>query len=223
MSKLLINFASRSRPIKMFNCLDNLREYSTLKNHSVLLKVDADDPETNTDAVRKKLQFYPECQVEWGLSGSKISAINRGIGAALESWHIIINLSDDQLFTVKGFDEIILHDMNESFTDGDGFLHYPDRSPMGHSVPTMSIMGRKYFERDGHIYHPEFESVYADNYAMAVAKKRGKYKFINNVIYNHLHYRWGLAEKDEQYERQDCKEMYAKDKIVFEKLMSKLV
>lgn len=222
MSKLLINLASRSRPIKFFNCLDNLRELSTLKNYTVLAKLDDDDPSTNIPGVRKKLQFYPEVQSEWGLSSSKINAINRSIGSVLESWNILINLSDDQLFTVKGFDEIIVNDMNESFTDGDGFLHYPDSSPMGQAVPTMSIMGRKYFERDGHVYHPEFFSVYADNYAMQVAIKRGRYRFINKIIYNHNHYRWGLTEMDEQYARQDNLGVYAKDKVVLNKLMAEL-
>jgi hypothetical protein len=222
MLKLLINFASRSRPIKMFNCLDNVRELSTLKNYSILLKLDEDDPDTNTAAVRKKLQFYPEVQTEWGYSKSKIDSINRGIGAALEPWTILLNFSDDQLFTVKGFDEIIVNDIRERFPDGDGFLHYPDSSPMGVRIPTMSIMGRKYFERDGFVYHPGFESVYADNYAMAVAQKREKYKFIDKPIYCHNHYLWNKTEIDQQYARQNSKEMYSKDHATFVRLMTEL-
>jgi hypothetical protein len=220
--RILVNFASRSRPIKFFNCLDNLRELSILKNYAVLAKLDEDDTETNTPAVRKKLQFYPECQVEWGLSSSKIHSVNRGIGTALESWGILVNLSDDQLFTIKGFDEIIANDMKEYFPDGDGFLHYPDSSPMGIRVPTMSIMGRKYYERDGYVYHNGFDSLYADNYAKAVAQKRGKYKFVNNLIYCHNHYIWNKAEIDQQYARQNSKEMYIKDGTTFKKLMNQL-
>lgn len=212
--RLLINFASRSRPIKMFNCLDNLREYSTLKDFSVLLKLDLDDPECNNIPVRKKLQFYPEVQTDWNYSTSKIHAINRGIGAALESWDILVNISDDILFIAKGFDEIITNDMKEFFPDGDGFLHYPD-SHAGKRVPVMSIMGKKYFERTNEVYYNKYLTWYADNDAMQVAKKLGKYKFIDKKIYDHYHPRNKKAEMDDQYRRTEDVSLRNKDRILF--------
>lgn len=212
--RFLINFASRSRPIKMFNCLDNLREYSSLKNYRVLLKLDVDDPESNIDAVRKKLKFYPEVQTEWGISSSKIDAINRGIGAALELWQILINFSDDQLFLVNGFDEIIANDMNEHFPDLDGFLHYPD-SFAGKKVPVMSIIGIKYFERTNEVYYSGYKSWYSDNDAMEVSKRLGKYKFVDKKIFDHFHPRAKKAKMDEQYIKSESPELKSKDRALF--------
>jgi hypothetical protein len=211
---ILINFASRSRPVKMFYCLENLRSFSTLYEYKVLLKLDLDDASCNNEATREGLKYFPECQIEWGYSESKVSAINRNIGSSLEMWDILINLSDDQLFTVKGFDEIIKHDMDLYFKDRDGFLHYPD-TKTGNKIPTMSIMGRKYFDRDGYVYHPSFLSVFADNFAMDVAKKRGKYMFLDKSIYIHKHPAYGLAEWDAQYKKTESKEFYQKDRETY--------
>lgn len=215
--RLLINFASRSRPLKFFNCLDNLRQFSTLKNYFVLAKCDSDDFDMNTHAVIKKLDFYPEVEMAWGYSSSKVAAINRDIDLKRHHFDILINFSDDQLFLVKGFDQIIVDDMKNHFPDTDGFLHYPD-SHTGSKIPTMSIMGRAYYERDMCVYEPNFENVYADNYAMDVAKKRGKYVFVNQSIYDHFHPVYKMTDWDEQYLKTDSKESFAKDRATYLKL-----
>lgn len=221
MMKLLINFASRTRPTKFFKCLDNLRAMSTMKNYLVLAKLDYDDITMNNPEVKEKIKYYPEVQIEWGISKNKVHAINRGIGVARDIWNILINLSDDQLFITKGFDRIITDDFEKYFVDKDGFIHYPDNYA-GEKIPVMSIMGRRYYERDFYVYHPDFISVYADNYAMEIAKRRGKYKFIHTRLFDHLHYRVGLSEKDEQYAKTDSREMYTKDSATFSKLKSQL-
>lgn len=215
--KILINFATRTRPTKFFKCLDNIREMSVMNNYLVLVKADNDDITMNNPEVRDRVRYYPEVQVEWGWSKNKVHAINRGVGAARTFWNILVNLSDDQLFVTKGFDKIITEDFEKYYPDKDAFLHYPD-SHTWDKIPTMSVMGRKYYERDFFVYEPSFMSVYGDNYAMEVAKRRGRYRFIPTTIYDHFHYRWGLAEKDDQYLKTDNKEVYAKDSQTLLKL-----
>jgi hypothetical protein len=212
--RILVNFASRSRPIKMFNCLENLRQYSAVKNYMVLLKLDVDDYSCNNDTVKEQLKYFPEVQTEWGYSESKVAAINRNIGSALEMWDILINFSDDQLFLAKGFDEIIINDMKEWFPDLDGFLHYPD-SHAGKKVPVMSIIGRKYFERTNEVYYNKYQTWYADDDAMMVAKKLRKYKFIDTKIYDHFHFRNKKAEMDDLYRRNEAIELRSKDRLIF--------
>jgi hypothetical protein len=71
----------------------------------------------------------------------------------------------------------------------DQFIHFPD-GRVNHLLPTMSIMGRTYYERFNYIYHPQYFSLWCDNEAMDVAKKLGKYKYVPERIFDHYHPAW---------------------------------
>ncbi len=111
-------------------------------------------------------------------------AINRG----MEGWKgdIVVNMSDDMRFLVPGYDIKIIN----AFADNlDQFIHFPD-GRVNHLLPTMSIMGRTYYERFGYIYHPQYFSLWCDNEAMDVAKKLGKWKYVPERIFDHYHPAW---------------------------------
>lgn len=200
--KILYNFASRSRPSAFFETLESIAALSESDDYFVALKLDNDDPKI--DDYRKQLPYYPKVTVYPGLSNSKIHAINRDIPK--EGWDILVNISDDQRFLIKGFDNIIREHM-----EPDCFLHFPD-SFKGEKLCTMSIMDRAYFDRTGTVYHPAYESLWADDEAMEVAKILGRYKFVNISIFDHLHYSNGKATKDALYRRNDT---YKVDRIIF--------
>jgi hypothetical protein len=63
----------------------------------------------------------------------------------------------------------------------------------------MSILGRDYYKRFNYIYNPEYISLYCDNETMDVAKILGRYKFVNENIFLHLHPAHGNALNDNQY------------------------
>lgn len=77
----------------------------------------------------------------------------------------------------------------------------------------MSIIGRKYYERDGYVYHPDYKSLWCDNEAMAVAKKRGRYKYVNQQIFEHRHPAWIGGEKDALL--QHTESFHAEDRATF--------
>jgi hypothetical protein len=207
-------FSTRSRPDKLFSCLENIHSLSKHDDYYILLTLDVDDNTVTTSEVRDKIATYPKVIPYWGISqGSKIVAINRDLYFA-PSWDILINMSDDFVFLKPGFDVQIIQDITNYFSDLDGFVHYPDGA-VNSKLATMSIMGRKYFDRFGYIYHPDYESVYCDQEAMEVAKKLGKYKFINNQLFEHRHPRWKKAEWDEQYRKTEDAKVYAKDRETF--------
>lgn len=186
--EILINFATRNRPDKARLCFENIRELQS-KPLKIILKVDNDD---NSD-------YFFASDIIRGENQTKIEAINRG-NLLDYKWDILLNHSDDMWFTRIGFDKIIVNDMLKYFPDTDGVLHYPD----GHapSLLSYSIIGRKYFERDKYIYNPAYISLWCDNEAQDVARERGKYKFIENQIFEHRHPVWGAAQWDNQYREQ---------------------
>lgn len=163
----------------------------------------------------------------WGQSKSKIHAINRpeigdpkvdflkienAIISWLEpwSWDILVNFSDDMRFVTHGWDQLIREAVRSNGPDA--FLHFPD-STAKHMLPTMSVMDRTYYERDKFIYYPEYWSVFCDNEAMEVAKKRGRYFYIDTQIHDHFHPAYGHVPWDEQYARQQA--MWNHDEDLF--------
>lgn len=215
MPKIFYNFASRSRPVKLIKCIENIIELSETADYIILIKMDVDDVVCANKEFNEKLLSYGSKVIPvYGFSKNKVDAINRDIWM-VKDWDILINMSDDMIFLVKGFDRQILSDMDYLQKGTDVFLHYPDGSPAADILCTMSIMGKEYYDRFGYVYHHEFANVYCDNEATAVARILGKYKFINTQLFSHEHPAWGKCETDEQYLRTESKEGYALDHATF--------
>ena len=207
---ILYNFASRERPEKFFKCLDNIQDMSESKEYFVVAKLDEDDP--FAEQYKQRIDEYPELTVRWGSSLNKVHAINRGLSGLLD-YDILMNHSDDMYFIKYGFDS----EVRDAFEDWDGLVHFPDQKA-GSALITYAMMHKNYYESNGYVYHPAFESVYADNFQQLQAKKINKYKFVNKNILEHRHAIWGLDVKDSLLERTENPITYEKDRQTFERL-----
>jgi hypothetical protein len=191
--KLLVKFPTRGRPDKFFTVLD--RYYYGAKRKdltSFLVTCDLDDASMNNDAVRQKLQGYKNLAVIYGNSKSKIEAVNADMIHAPE-YDIILLASDDMVPEEKGYDEIIRQKMTDLYPDTDGVLWFFDG--YRRDFNTLCILGKKYFERFGYIYHPSYKSFWCDNEFTDVANELGKQTFIDKVIIRHIHPDW--IQRDE--------------------------
>lgn len=193
--KILYNFPSRSRPKAFFEVLDNIRDMSASENYIVLAKLDNDDPELSK--YLESLTKYPSWQ-SINYSRSKVHAINRDIPE--NGWDILVNISDDQRFTVKGFDNIIRENIK-----GVGFLHFPDAYKKA-ACSVMSIISREFWLQTKHVYHPSYKSLWCDVEATELAKLENQYRFVPMTIFEHRHYCTG-APKDALYKRNDTYRM----------------
>lgn len=200
--KILFKYASRSRPEKFFEGLDtivnNLRD---LDNYHISCTLDTDDNTMCNKAIIERISSYPNTSISWGLSESKIHAINRDVPDY--PFDILICMSDDMRFNTYGFDDMVRLDMKTNFPNCDGLLHYPDQDAK-EILAVLYVAGRYWWERRNRkIYHPSYKSVWPDNEEMAVAKLLGKYKYISYSIVDHMCPGWGRAPKDELYLRQE--------------------
>lgn len=207
---ILFKFASRSRPEKFFAALDNIiSNLADTKHYTILCTLDEDDTTMTTDAVTMGLELYPDNVIPiYGKSANKIHAINRDMNV-VKDWDILVNMSDDMQFVVKGFDDVIREDFGGNF---DQFIHYNDGNQKG-NVATMSIMGRTYYERFNYIYHPAYKSVWVDVEQTDVAVMLGKYKYMGDdkIICLHKHPAWGLAQYDAQYRASENLDVWGED------------
>lgn len=211
---IVINFASRSRTEKFFNCLNNIVDNIQSENFIILCSLDTDDDSMNNESVKNRIAEYKNVNLTWGISNNKIHAINRSMSIAPASWDVLINFSDDMLFIQKGFDEIIQSDIAEHFPHGDCLLHYPDQN-QGENCMTMSIMDKKYFDRDKFIYEPRCKSLWSDIIAQETAMMRGRYKFINKRLFNHYHPSFGHTDYDKQYRNTESYQIRVHDYNVY--------
>jgi len=184
--KILYKIATRSRPALFHRAIMSIIDNSESDNYHILVSVDNNDGSSNYTNV------YKNTSIVFGNSKNKIDAINRDIDT-VSNWDILVNVSDDQTFTLKGFDKVI----RSNFDKLDLCLHFPDGNR--NDLITMSILGRDFYNRFGYIYSPEYKSLYCDNEQMEVSKMLGCYKFVNENIMLHLHPAFGKANYDKQY------------------------
>lgn len=180
---------------------------SSANYFNFLIKLDEDDPELSIyESYLKDYQYVQNVDLCISVSNSlsKIDAINRDVQLAIE-WDVICNVSDDQRFTVKGFDDII-----RQHCDRDTFVHFPDSYKRA-SCSTMSIMGRDYYDRTKQVYNPGYYSLWADVEATEVAKLLGCYKYVPKMIFEHIHYSTG-APMDDLYRRNNT---YKADRAIY--------
>lgn len=182
---ILIKLATRGRKDWFKRAFENIFETTEGDEFKVLISADLDDVEMNNDEVKNMVAKKDNALLILGNSQSKIHAINRDMECA-GWWDILVNFSDDMLFTQKGWNKILEKRMKEAFPYGDCFMHFPDGF-VNELLPTMSIMDRRYYNRTHSIYHWEYKSFSCDADAMYVAQMLGRYKYFPDQFFVHLH------------------------------------
>jgi hypothetical protein len=180
-------------------------------NFQIVCTLDEDDITMYNMEVRARIDKYPNTTAMYGLSRSKIDAFNRDM-LEITGWDIVVAVSDDFMFTVYGFDQIIREGFRCNAPDLDMLGHWPDNDAK-HIIPVMYVAGRKYFNRDLYIYNPIYESLFCDNESKAIAEIRGKYFYLGIQLLNHLNPAYGHLPRDEQFNRQQ--DLWNRDEKVF--------
>jgi hypothetical protein len=235
-SRLVVKMPTRGRPQKFVSVLDRYINFcSGMQDVQFLISMDHDDPTMNNPNMislltRMQNQLDGRIHFAYGSSKSKIEACNANIEIMRRlNPDIILLASDDMIPIVSGYDDIICKDMGKHFPDTDGVLHYDDGFSGKDKLITLSILGRKYFERFGYIYHPEYKSVFSDDEFTQVARLLNKVVYIDRCIIQH---QWvGIPyvqaqqgqiaaeqiRRDPVHERNESQEMYDHDRGVYER------
>jgi len=168
--------------------LENIRQLA-VGPYFIRVSCDIDDRQQALQEYCKKHNIA----LIYGTSNGKVDAINRDMNF-VGHWDILVNMSDDQKFIKRGFDDVIrrYYDHEE-----DIFLHLHDGNRSDFS--TMSIMDRKYYERDGFIYNPVYISLSCDVEATDVARMRGRYRYCGDRIMLHAHPAFRRGKMDGLY------------------------
>jgi hypothetical protein len=201
--KLLIKFPTRNRTEKFFKILDLYYTHLRTPNVHFVITCDIDDLTMNNDTVKSRLKEYPFLNVYYENNTCKVEAINNNLNN--QNFDILLLASDDMMPVYPGYDKIIKEDMIKHFPDTDGVLWYNDGF-QENRLNTLSILGKKYFDRFNYIYNPCYKSLYCDTEFTEVSINLQKVKYFNKVLIKHVQYSIVKEAPDELYIRNDSLE-----------------
>lgn len=223
--KLLFKFPCRGRVALFFESLDSLNDnIRDRENYHINLTIDTDDAILNTPEVIERIKTYPNVSIGWGLSKSKIDAVNRTMPDY--DWDVCIVWSNDQFATTYGFDDIMRDSMYHIINnnDDDFLIHFPELDAR-EFLNVLLIVTKKYFNRFKYLYHPSYLSLWCDNESMCVAKMLGRYYYVgtpNLYIHKNAAYHQYNLERDALFDEQqghwqvDENNFHARRRINFE-------
>lgn len=204
--KILFKYPCRGRVDSFFQSLDSLNDnIRDRDNYHISLTIDNDDEVLNTEWVKDRLKLYPNVSIGWGLSGSKIAAINRDMPDY--DWDLVICWSNDMMAEMYGFDDIIRQECyNINNNHGDDFLvHFPEPDSR-EFLNVLYSATRKYYDRFTYVYHPSYLSLWCDNESLCVAKLLGRYHYCGGTmgLYSHRNpaYHHYNVQRDELFDEQ---------------------
>ena len=163
------------------------------KTTKIIVSCDLDDITMTEEHIKDVIEQYDNVTMFYGNNKSKIEAINADLDNV--DFDILLLASDDMIPVVKGYDTIIKNNMSKLYPDTDGVLWFND-GYQGNKLNTLCILGKKYYDRFGYIYNPEYISVWSDNEFMDVGNILGKQTYFDEVIIQHQHPDWGFGERD---------------------------
>jgi hypothetical protein len=82
----------------------------------------------------------------------------------------------------------------------------------------MAILTRARYKAQGYMFHPEFFSMFSDNHFTDRAYADGVVIEAKDIIIEHMHPAFGLAEMDDTYARSNAPANYAAGLATYEKL-----
>jgi hypothetical protein len=194
-NRLLIKYATRSRPNRMLQVIDSVfKNASTPNQICLLLSLDSDDESVYNEHVISQLKPYMEkynMKVYFGERTTKIGAINRDIDK-ITDWEYLMPITDFTEICQKSFDLNILN-----------ALHIADLTMLdsintnGRKHHQIPIIKKRDYDSYGYLYNPNLNSnfeieellirFYDDDYIV---------RNISNKMYRFVHPRWMYLSHD---------------------------
>lgn len=223
--KILVKYTTRGRVNRFFEGMDSIYGFCVQPDYMrVLISCDLDDKEMNNDSVKERISNYKNAHVVYGVSESKIHAINRDFDLMPDEWKdwdIIVNFSDDQRFTILGWDDMIRVDFNNVFPEKlNGYMAYLDPDTHG-ALSTLLIAGRGWYNLFDFVYDPKFKSLFCDNIVEHCAKHLGLYHYTGYSIYRHLNPSYYNNEHADQLYVDQQRIGWSVDQALYNEIMSR--
>jgi hypothetical protein len=203
---------SRNRPEMAYNQLQNWLKKSSggiVIQH--ILSIDLDEPQAD----KYKELFTASLIVQNNPSeGYVVGATNEG--AKFAKGGILIYLSDDFDCPQDWDIEVTNRLAGRRLTA----LHVNDDYSNFRNLFTIPIITRDLYDKWGFFWHPDFKSMFCDNFMWEQVKREGYILKAKDLVFRHDHHDLKRAEKDETYIRSGAQ--YNAGRTVFNTLCKRL-
>jgi len=190
--KITLICPSRGRPARFVKMAESaqLTAYKRDQLH-ISLGLDEDD-ETAPEYARLMphgvtLQVFPK--------GMTVPALMNVLARGSRG-DIVMAASDDIVFRTPGWDEKVRH----------AFKMFPDRMLVAYTNDGRDrdkcehfFVSRAWMQAVGWFMWPGFSHFCADEMVERVGRKAGRTLFLRDVVTEHMHFKYGKADKDETY------------------------
>jgi hypothetical protein len=198
--KILIKFASRERPDKFLKGVKNI--FDTCDNPKEIMVIASFDRD---DATRDDAQIWEAFDYCFSKGGfmricvgepkGNIDAINRDIH--VNGWDVLINFSDDFVFTRIGWDSIILGHAAQ-YGSTDFCFHYSDGYRA--DIITMAVIGSRYYRRFNYIYFPHYKTFRCKHELTVVSRLLCCYRYSEQLLFKYVSPDNVEESKDDEHE-----------------------
>lgn len=186
--------ATRGRPQKSFDTIRKWMMNAGMPGVELIVSTDQDDP-----TLQQYIDGYQNLRFPFTFlnlpNKSSVQAINAAAKVSRET--IIMSVSDDQEPSAQ-WAVRLLH-----YTKDRADFVMKTKDGIQPIMITLPIMDRKYYERDGYIYYPGYQHLFADQELTDVAHIRKKV-LTKNIYFGHRHYSRTGAAADETYRKNEA-------------------
>jgi hypothetical protein len=210
-SPVVVVIPSRGRPERAHQAVQAVRETAILVSTSVILAVDADDPELEA---YRALRWTGDFRATTWLSvlepeatGDLVKATNSVSMRVAEDdpGAIIGNLGDDHLCRTPGWDRAITAALAAPG------VAYGDDLLQGAKLPTAPFISARIVNALGWFFLPTLTHMYPDNVVRDLGDRLGALHYLPEVVIEHVHPGAGKADVDDGYRRADASTLRDRD------------
>jgi hypothetical protein len=211
---IVVVMPSRGRPRRAAVAVQAIRDTARLVSTSVVLAVDADDPELP----RYQAIQWPGLGAEVSLvvlegdeTGDLIKATNTvSMRIAEEDPHTIIgNFGDDHVARTPGWDKLVEEALREPG------IAYGDDLIQGAHLPTAPFISARIVLALGWFFLPTCKHLYGDDGVKRIGRAIGRLHYLSDVVIEHVHPAVGKTEWDAGYERANNVYAMERDKAAY--------
>lgn len=192
---LLIKYATRSRPERMFAIINSVfNNADKPQNICLLLTLDSDDNSVYNKSVLSRLEPYLKeynIKAYLGSRSTKIEAFNRDI-EKVENWTYLLHVTDFTEICVKGFDTILKNFWSK---EGGRSVIFDSINSNGKHTNQLHLICRDTYNIHRYLYHPDLKA----NFEEEELKSRLKFDIlpIGLKIHRYVHPKWLYFSPDQ--------------------------
>lgn len=183
--KLLIKVQTHGDADHLIKTIENYHQnLSQELPFQIIMSTDLEEPTINSTEFTARLKAFPNVTVMSSAGKSKVEAYNQGIKDNIKQFDIVIVSSDQLTPFEKNYDKTISDLFTKEFPDGDGVLNFVNYG--NESINEVPVIGKKYFQRFGYIYNPEYQNSAYDRELTFTSRILGKEFLHNQEIYKKI-------------------------------------